>query len=68
MNDRLHLYLTTDPHQVLPSAKKNYPVYLMSPTDESSPNSDGMSISSAAGRIGKDWKKKVRFSKMMGRD
>ncbi|KXT05127.1 hypothetical protein AC578_7547 [Pseudocercospora eumusae] len=27
MNDRLHVYLSCDPHEVLPSAKKNYPTY-----------------------------------------
>lgn len=27
MNDRLMLYLSSDPHEVLPSARKNYPTY-----------------------------------------
>ncbi|KAF2167979.1 hypothetical protein M409DRAFT_53916 [Zasmidium cellare ATCC 36951] len=27
MNDRINIYLSSDPHEVLPSAKKNYPTY-----------------------------------------
>lgn len=27
MNDRIHLYLSSDPHEILPSATKNYPTY-----------------------------------------
>ncbi|KAM3421535.1 hypothetical protein BST61_g1924 [Cercospora zeina] len=27
MNDRIHMYLFSDPHEILPSATKNYPTY-----------------------------------------
>ncbi|KAI5360993.1 hypothetical protein Slin15195_G089030 [Septoria linicola] len=27
MNDRIHLYLSSEPHEILPSATKNYPSY-----------------------------------------
>lgn len=27
MNDRIYLYLSSDPHEVLPSARKHYPTY-----------------------------------------
>lgn len=64
MNERLRLYLTTSPHEVLPSAAKNYPTYIASPVDESPP-SDAASIRSATGLIGNGWKKSVRFSKGM---
>lgn len=64
MNERLNLYLTMSPHEVLPSARKNYPTYTSSPVDESS-TSDAASMRSATGLFGKGWKKSVRFSKGM---
>jgi hypothetical protein len=27
MNDRIHIYLSSEPHDVLPSARKYYPTY-----------------------------------------
>ncbi|WPA99100.1 uncharacterized protein RHO25_003715 [Cercospora beticola] len=27
MNDRIHMYLFSEPHEILPSATKNYPTY-----------------------------------------
>ncbi|RMY36804.1 hypothetical protein D0866_03688 [Hortaea werneckii] len=33
MNERLSLYLTMSPHEVLPSAKKNYPSPIVLPVD-----------------------------------
>lgn len=27
MNDRIHIYLSSEPHEILPSAEKNYPTY-----------------------------------------
>ena len=64
MNDRLHLYMTSLPHEVLPSARKNYPSYPQSPAEDSPP-SDASSILSAGGTIGKGWKKSVRFSQAL---
>lgn len=66
MNDRLHLYLTTDPHTVLPSAKKNYPTSKFPATVEVrdiSPVSDGASVRSNGSKLGNGWKKSVRLSK-----
>jgi len=68
MNERLHLYLTTSPHEVLPSARKNYPSYPSypsTPQDDSPPGSDSASIMSARSKIGRGWKKSVRFSRGM---
>jgi hypothetical protein len=64
MNERLHFYLTNHPHDVLPSARKNYPTSVTSPSDES-PISDASSVRSASGTISKGLKKSVRFSKAM---
>jgi len=63
-NDRLHLYLTTHPHEVLPSAKKNYPNWTERPVEDSTA-SDSVSVRSTAGLVSKAWKKRVRFSKTM---
>lgn len=62
MNERLNLYLTTSPHEVLPSAKKNYPTYNASPVEESIV-SDNASTKSGASLVGKGWRKSVRFSR-----
>ncbi|TKA75792.1 hypothetical protein B0A55_06403 [Friedmanniomyces simplex] len=67
MNDRLHAYLTNHPHDLLPSARKNYPSMPSSPVEES-PTSDVSSIISAGGAIGKGWAKSVRFSMAMFKD
>ncbi|KAK0337039.1 hypothetical protein LTR94_006097 [Friedmanniomyces endolithicus] len=68
MNDRLHAYMTNHPHELLPSARKNYPSTPSSPIEES-PSSDVVSIGSAGGGVvGKGWKKSVRFSMAMFKD
>ena len=64
MNDRFHMYLTMSPHEVLPSARKNYPTYTGSQFDETT-TSDTNSIMSVSSGLGKGWKKSVRFSRMM---
>ena len=61
-NDRFHLYLNMAPHEVLPSAWKNYPT---SPRDESPPASDCASIMSGSGRLAKQWRKSVSWSRGM---
>lgn len=60
LNDRLALYLTSQPHEVLPSARKNYPT---SPRDEFT-DSDGASIVSASG-VFQGWRKTMKMSKIM---
>lgn len=66
MNDRLTIYLTTDPHEVLPSAKKYYPSYTQPPSliDDGSA-SDALSVRSSGSKLGKGWKKSVSFGKAM---
>nr|POE50700.1 hypothetical protein CFP56_16215 [Quercus suber] len=62
MNDRLNLYLTTDPHEVLPSAKKNYPTYgtspVSSPDEFVSAASDSASLRSGTTAMFGQWRKK----------
>ncbi|KAK3110549.1 hypothetical protein LTR53_015036 [Teratosphaeriaceae sp. CCFEE 6253] len=67
MNERLHIYLTRHPHEILPSAARNYPTFqsaAASPVEES-PAWDGLSVMSAGSAVGKGWKKSVRFSMAM---
>ena len=65
MNDRFNLYLTTLPHEVLPSAKKNYPGYV-APTQCSRPmSSDSASIRGSRKLFGAGWRKSVRFGRSM---
>lgn len=59
-NDRLHLYLTTSPHEVLPSAAKNYPACSVTPT-----SSDSGSIRSTRKLFGAGWRRSVRFGRSM---
>jgi hypothetical protein len=61
MNDRFHLYLTTLPHEVLPSAKKNYPGY----ETERPLSPDCGSIKSSRKLFGAGWRKSVRFGRSM---
>lgn len=64
MNQRLHLYLTTSPFEVLPSAQKYYSSdATMSPLE--SPDSDVSSIN--PGRGGRSWMKSVKISKSLFR-
>ncbi|KAM0721168.1 hypothetical protein Q7P37_003455 [Cladosporium fusiforme] len=62
-NDRLRLYLTMLPHEVLPSAGKYYPSSATSPKDMTPPSSDSGSIKSTKNRLGAGWRKSVRFGR-----
>ena len=65
MNDRFNLYLTALPHEVLPSAKKNYPGYV-APTSCARPmSSDSLSIRGSRKLFGAGWRKSVRFGRSM---
>ncbi|EMC93070.1 hypothetical protein BAUCODRAFT_272698 [Baudoinia panamericana UAMH 10762] len=64
MNERLHLYLTTNPHEVLPSAGKYYPSQASRPVEDKG-GSEALSIRSTSGTIVQGWKKSVRFSHAM---
>lgn len=62
-NDRLRLYLTTLPHEILPSARKYYPNSPGSPSELTPPSSDAGSIKSTKNKLGAGWKKSVRFGR-----
>ena len=63
-NDRFNMYLTMSPHEVLPSARKNYPTTNASRADEAAKLNAGSTMSANSG-LGKGWKKSVRFSRAM---
>ena len=62
MNERLELYLRSHPHEVLPSAKKNYPTYSSSSSDEISPLEAPLLRRTSSG-LSKKWKQSWRMSK-----
>jgi hypothetical protein len=61
-NERFHMYLTSYPHEVLPSARKNYP---KSPRDESPSSPESAAVVVRSGGLSKSWKKSLRFSRGM---
>ena len=61
MNERLSLYLTMSPHEVLPSAKKNYPSPIVLPVDADQ-TSEVCSARNATGLLRKRWRKSIRYS------
>ena len=65
MNERLNLYLQLHPHEVLPSARKNYPTcpQMQSPSEDTT-TYDTFSLRSVNG-LGKRWKQSVRLSRAM---
>lgn len=64
-NDRFRQYLTMLPHEVLPSARKNYPGFVASSQNEASSSSDSGSIMSSRKLFGARWRKSVRFGRSM---
>lgn len=62
-NDRLRLYLTMLPHEVLPSARKYYPNSPPSPGEPTPPSSDAGSVKSTKNKLGAGWRKSVRFGR-----
>ncbi|KAF1826703.1 uncharacterized protein K489DRAFT_407410 [Dissoconium aciculare CBS 342.82] len=73
-NDRLRVYLTSDPHELLPSARKNYPTYVQPSREDSSATLDSMSstssakkrpnsISSARGLISRGWRSSAKIGR-----
>jgi hypothetical protein len=65
MNDRFRQYLTMQPHEVLPSARKNYPGYVASPQSEAPVTSDVASMKSTRRRFGAGWRKSISFGRSM---
>ena len=61
MNERLDLYLRLHPHELLPSAAKNYPTYPQTTTDDADPG-DAPLIRRSSSGLSKQWKKSVRMS------
>lgn len=69
MNDRLHIYLLSDPHEVLPSAKKNYPTYSqtssrVSPLPDSS---DVPALKRTSTVLSTGWRRSIKLSANMFR-
>lgn len=66
-NDRLAIYLTSLPHEVLPSAKKYYPTYAAAgvcSSEESSSASEGMGLCRRR-ESGKRWTRNLKFGRGM---
>jgi hypothetical protein len=67
MNERLEIYLRLQPHEVLPSAKKNYPTYSQVSSTASSADDSASSefplIRRSSSGLSKHWKKSVRLSR-----
>ncbi|SMQ48372.1 unnamed protein product [Zymoseptoria tritici ST99CH_1A5] len=55
MNDRILMYLSSEPHQVLPSGKKHYPTYpsVMESAEESGAGTTASSFSDERSGLGK---------------
>lgn len=67
MNERLELYLRSHPHEVLPSALKNYPTYPQSSPSDENTSSDAAPVPRRAGTgPSKGWKKNIRLGLNMG--
>ena len=62
MNERLELYLRSHPHEVLPSAKKNYPTCSQPASEESSPIERPLVRRTSSG-LSKKMKQSWRMSK-----
>jgi len=65
MNDRFRQYLTMLPHEVLPSARKNYPGYVASPQNETPVVPDAASLKSSRRRFGASFRKSISFGRSM---
>lgn len=63
LNDRFNIYLTAQPHEVLPSARKNYP----SPRREEGRDSEGADGGGGGGAVGvfRGWRKSVKIGRAM---
>ena len=61
MNERLNLYLLSHPHEILPSAAKNYPTYPQSPSNASVPPRPGPIRRTSSG-LSRGWRQSMRMS------
>ena len=61
MNDRLHLYLLSDPHEVLPSARKNYPSYPQGASGAAA-SSNAPPLKRTSTALSNGWKRSVKLS------
>jgi len=66
MNERLDIYLRSLPHEVLPSAAKNYPTYSQSSSASTSADETTLAefqmIRRTSSGLSRGWKKSLRFS------
>ena len=62
MNERLDIYLSYDPHEVLPSAAKNYPTYPSSQARQGEGDARPAPVKRTSSALSKHWRKSVRYS------
>lgn len=62
MNERLDIYLSYDPHEVLPSAAKNYPTYTSSQARQGEGDSRPAPVKRTSSALSKRWRRGVRYS------
>ena len=62
MNERLEIYLSYDPHEVLPSAAKNYPTYASSQARQNEGSSGPAPVKRTGSALSKRWRRSVRYS------
>lgn len=64
MNDRLHMYINSHPHEVLPSAAKNYPTYPQWQSVQSSAPApvDASIVRRHSRALSAQWKRRFRSS------
>ena len=61
MNERLHTYLTLDPHELLPSAAKNYPTYSRAQVEDNG-SSELPALKQTNSVLKRQWRRSVRIS------
>ena len=64
MTDRFNMYLTMSPHEILPSARKNYPTNGTFRVDEAAKPNTGSIVRANSG-MGKSWRKRMKLSTAM---
>ena len=66
MNERLHRYLNTYPHEILPSAAQNYPTYPQAEIQDTS-SSDVPALQKTNSAFKRRWRQSVRLSQTVFR-
>lgn len=65
MNERLHLYVNLDPHELLPSAARNYPTYPQAQSSDNTSSDEPTPLRRTDSVLKKRWRKSVRLSRTM---